>query len=141
MAGALGELGLEHGFVVHGSDGLDEITTTGPTLAFEVRAGSVERRVFEPEDFGVAAARHVDLEGGDVLENREIAVAILAGETGPKRDIVLVNASAALVAAGLTADFREGVEIAGRSIDSGAARKKLAELVRFTNRVRALSPE
>jgi len=135
MAGALAELGLEHGFVVHGSDGLDEITTTGPTLAFEIWQGRVERRVFEPRDFGVAMARYEDLTGGDAIENREIAMAILAGEKGPKRDIVLVNASVALVAAGRTADFREGVEMAAQSIDSGAARKKLAELVRFTNRV------
>jgi anthranilate phosphoribosyltransferase len=134
MAGALAELGLEHGFVVHGSDGLDEITTTGPTVAFEVRCGRVERRVFEPADFGVAAARYEDIRGGDVEENRDIALGILEGEPGPRRDIVLVNASAALVAAGRTADFREGVEIAGRSIDSGAARGKLEALVRFTNR-------
>jgi len=132
MAGALAELGLEHGFVVHGSDGLDEITTTGPTLAFEVRGHSVERRIFEPRDFGVPMARYEDLQGGDAIGNREIALAILAGEKGPKRDIVLVNASAALVAAGRTTDFREGVEIAAHSIDSGAARVKLAELVRFT---------
>ncbi len=134
MAGALAELGLEHGFVVHGSDGLDEITTTGPTLAFEIRGHSVDRRIFEPRDFGVPMAGYKDLQGGDVTENREIALAILAGSKGPKRDIVLVNASAAIVAAGRTGDLREGVEIAADSIDSGAARAKLAELAQFTNR-------
>ncbi len=134
MAGALAELGLERGFVVHGSDGLDEITTTGPTLAFEIRAGRVERRCFEPGDFGVASARYEDLRGGDAAVNRAIAQAVFGGEKGPRRDIVLANSSAALVAGGVAADFREGVEIAAHSIDSGAARAKVDELVRFTNR-------
>jgi anthranilate phosphoribosyltransferase len=133
MAGALAELGLEHGFVVHGSDGLDEITTTGPTVAFEIRGRRVERRIFEPGDFGVPMARYEDLQGGDAAENSRIAESILSGAKGPRRDIVLVNASAALVAAGRTGDLREGVEIAARSIDSGAAREKLAALARFTN--------
>src|SRR6185436_2510377 len=95
MAGALAELGLTRGFVVHGSDGLDEITTTGPTLAFEINSGNVTRRQFEPKDFGVPVATPEDLTGGDAAENRDIALGILGGEPGPKRDIVLVNASAA----------------------------------------------
>src|SRR5437762_2728718 len=109
MAGALAELGLPHGFVVHGSDGLDEITTTGVTLVFEVTAGRVERRCVQPSDFSVPAARKEDLEGGAIEANREIALAILSGEEGPRRDIVLVNASAALVAAGRARNFLEGV--------------------------------
>src|SRR5262249_9565616 len=96
MAGALAELGLERGFVVHGSDGLDEITTTGPTIAFEILRGQVLRRCFEPAHFSVAAAAADQLKGGDADRNREIAQAILAGERGPRRDIVLVNAAAAL---------------------------------------------
>jgi anthranilate phosphoribosyltransferase len=131
MAGALAELGLRRGFVVHGSDGLDEITTTGPTLAFEVREGKVERRCLHPEIFGVEPARADDLQGGGLEENRDIARRILDGERGPRRDIVLVNAAAALVAAGLAADFREGTERAAESIDSGAAAGKLAELAKF----------
>ena len=133
MALALAELGLARGFVVHGSDGLDEITTTGPTLAFEIHAARVTRRCVEPKDFGVALADSEDLKGGDLAENDAIARRILSGEKGPRRDIVLVNASAALVAVGLADGFAEGMVAAARSIDSGAARAKLDELVRFTN--------
>lgn len=131
MAGALAELGLPRGFVVHGSDGLDEITTTGATLAFEVRAGRVERRRLEPAMFGVASARLEDLKGGDVAANRDIAMGVLSGEKGARRDIVLVNASAGLVAAGRAGSFEEGVAVAGESIDSGAAKGKLEQLVGF----------
>jgi anthranilate phosphoribosyltransferase len=133
MAGALAELGLARGFVAHGSDGLDEITTTGATLAFEIRQGRIERRVLEPANFGVRAASLADLKGGDAAENRDIARAILSGQQGPRRDIVLVNASAALVAAGRAADFLEGMALAARSIDSGAAQAKVDHLVRFTH--------
>lgn len=135
MAGALAELGLARGFVVHGSDGLDEITTTASTVAFEIRAGRVERRILQPADFGVPTASSADLKGGDAAENREIARAILSGERGPRRDIVLVNASAALVAAGRAADFIEGMALAARSIDSGSAQAKVDRLVRFTQGV------
>jgi anthranilate phosphoribosyltransferase len=128
MAGALAELGLTRGFVVHGSDGLDEITTTGPTLAFEINSRRVTRRDLDPNDFGVARASPEDLRGGDAAENRDIALRILAGEPGPKRDIVLVNASAALVAFGAAADFIEGMAMAARAIDSGGARAKLESL-------------
>jgi anthranilate phosphoribosyltransferase len=131
MAGALAELGLERGFVVHGSDGLDEITTTGVTLAFEIRSGSVERRTLSPEDFEVERAPASALKGADAETNAAIARAIFKGAKGPPRDIVLVNASAALVAAGKAANFREAMEIARKSIDSGAAWKKVEELARF----------
>lgn len=135
MAGALAELGLERGFVVHGSDGLDEITTTGPTLMFEIRGGQVARREVTPEDFGVSPARAEDLRGGDPGTNREIARAVLGGERGPRRDITLVNAAAALVAAGKARNFREGMEIAAESVDSGAAWRKVRELAEFTQRL------
>jgi len=136
IAGALAVLGLPHGFVVHGSDGLDEITTTGLTEVFEVRNGGVEMRVLEPGDFGVRQAALEDLKGGDPARNLEIARAVLAGEHGPARDIVLVNAAAALVAAGLVTTFLEGMAVAVVSIDSGAAQGKVEELARFTaNRV------
>lgn len=134
MAGALAELGLERGFVVHGSDGLDEITTTGPTLAFEVSGGSVHRRTLCPEDFGVPIAAAGDLKGGDKYKNCAIAQNILKGAKGPQRDIVLVNASAALVAAGKAGNFREGVKLAGESIDSGAAQRKAEQLAAFGKR-------
>jgi len=132
IAGALAALGLERGFVVHGSDGLDEITTTGPTLAFEIRNGQVERRTLTPDDFGVPAASPADLTGGDRERNCAIALEILDGARGPQRDIVLVNAAAALVAAGRAHDFREGVAMAAGAIDSGAALRKVEELARFT---------
>ena len=131
IAGALAHLGLEHGFVVHGSDGLDEITTTGETLAFEIRDGRVGRRSLSPEDFGVERANASALKGADPETNAVIARAIFRGAVGPPRDIVLVNASAALVAAGKAADFRDGMELAVASIDSGAAWKKVEELAKF----------
>lgn len=132
MAGALASLGLRHGFVVHGSDGLDEITTTGPTLVFEVRNGKTERRELEPVDFGLRTSNASDLEGGEPSHNLEIANAILAGEPGPRRDIVLANAAAALVAADRVDTFLEGVAMAIVSIDSGAAREKAKALAKFT---------
>jgi anthranilate phosphoribosyltransferase len=132
IAGALAALGLERGFVVHGSDGLDEITTTGTTLAFEIRHGEVIRRTLTPGDFGVALAQPEDLKGGDREMNLAIAREILGGAPGPRRDIVLVNAAAALVAVGRAHDFREGVALAAEAIDSGAARGKAAALARFT---------
>jgi anthranilate phosphoribosyltransferase len=132
MAGALAALGLRHGFVVHGSDGLDEITTTGETLAFEIRDGQIERRTLEPGDFGVPVARPADLKGGDRERNLEIARSVLAGGRGPQRDVVLANAAAALVAAGKVEVFLEGAAVAAVSIDTGAARGKVEELARFT---------
>jgi anthranilate phosphoribosyltransferase len=131
IAGALADLGLRRGFVVHGSDGLDEITTTGPTLAFSIAEGRVERLTLTPEDFGVPAATPEDLKGGDVARNAEVARAVLAGRPGPQRDVVLVNASAALVAAGKAASFSEGVLLAARSIDTGAAWRKVEALAGF----------
>src|SRR5438270_1629782 len=101
MAGAIAALGIRRGFVVHGSDGLDEITTTGATHAWEVREGVVSRRELAPADFGVAVATAEDLRGGDACENLVIANEVLAGARGARRDVVLVNASAALVAAGV----------------------------------------
>lgn len=132
MAGALARLGLKRGFVVHGSDGLDEITTTGPTLAFEIRDKEVHPLTLRPEDFGVQAARPEQLKGGDREVNREIARCVLGGVHGPHRDVVLVNASAALVAAGAAPGFQQGVRMAAESIDTGAALHSLESLVRFT---------
>ncbi len=131
MAGALAQLGLTRGFAVHGSDGLDEITTTGPTSAFEIGGGKVQRKTFVPEDFGVERVDGKALKGGDREANAAIARAVLGGVRGPQREIVLVNAAAALVVAGNSADFRQAMEIARTSIDSGAARKKVEDLARF----------
>jgi anthranilate phosphoribosyltransferase len=132
IAGALAKLGLQHGFVVHGSDGLDEITTTGPTLAFEIQDGRVERRLLEPADFALPTASPASLKGGDKARNLEIADAVLSGVRGPHRDIVIANAAAALVAAGAVETFLEGAAVAAVSLDTGAAREKVQALARFT---------
>jgi anthranilate phosphoribosyltransferase len=131
LAGALAALELPRGFVVHGSDGLDEITTTGPTLVFEIRSGRVERRTLEPADFAVPMATAEQLKGGGKERNREIAQSVLNGERGAPRDIVIANAAAALVVAGRVDTFLEGAAIAAVSIDSGAARDKVTALARF----------
>jgi anthranilate phosphoribosyltransferase len=128
MAEALAALGTDHSFIVHGHDGLDEITTTGPTDVYEVRTGRVEKHLWMPSDFGVKRAFGEDLLGGDAAKNAAIALDILNGEKGAKRDIVIVNAAAGLVASGLANNLREGVEIAEKSINSGAAARKLDQL-------------
>jgi anthranilate phosphoribosyltransferase len=132
IAQALLHLGLKRGFVVHGSDGLDEITTTGPTLAFMIDGGKVERRTLEPSDFAVRNASPDELKGGNLERNAAIAQAVLCGERGAARDIVLVNAAAGLTAAGKAATLLEGMAIAAVSIDSGAARRKAEALAAFS---------
>ena len=131
IAGALAELGLRRGFVVHGSDGLDEVTTTGPTTVFSVQDGSVQRQIYLPEDFGVPRANPEDLSGGEPERNCEIARAVLDGVEGPRRDIVLVNAAMALVAAGAGEDLAAAMQLARNSIDSGSARAKVEQLAGF----------
>ncbi len=135
LAGALAALGLRRGFVVHGSDGLDEITTTGRTLAFEIADGAVKRRTLEPADFGVPVATSEQLKGGDAARNLEIAKAVLGGAPGAARDIVIANSSAALVAAGVAASWLEGAAMAARSIDSGAAWGRVEALAAFSREV------
>ena len=137
MAQALAALGLRHGFVVHGSDGLDEITTTGETLLLEVMKGAIVHHTVTPEDFGVGRASAESLKGGGLVENCAIATSVLRGEKGPARDIVLVNAAAALVAAGKASHFREGVEAGARAIDSGAAMAKVEQLAYISRRFAA----
>lgn len=132
IARALAALGLEHGFVVHGSDGLDEITTTGPTEAWEVRRGEVHKRRLLPSDFGVEAATLAQLQCPDLEGHKVAATSILEGETGPRRDIVLVNAAAALVAAGAAENFLDGMDLARKSLDSGAALDRCRALADFT---------
>jgi anthranilate phosphoribosyltransferase len=129
LARVLAELGTHRAFVVHGAAGLDEISNTGESRISEVREGVVRTFTVRPEDFGVPRASIGDLLGGDREQNAEIIRAILAGEPGPRRDIVLMNASAALVVGGRARDLKEGVELAARSIDSSTARQKLGRLV------------
>jgi anthranilate phosphoribosyltransferase len=128
MADALAELGTRHAFVVHGHDGLDEISISGPTDVYEVRASAVRHLTWTPADFGVPCAELASVLGGDPPHNAQIAVEILEGHTGPRRDIVLINAAAGLVAAGIARDLKHGIAIAAESIDSGAARARLSHL-------------
>jgi anthranilate phosphoribosyltransferase len=128
MAEALAELGTEHALVVHGHDGLDEISTTDATDVYEVRTGRADRHMWSPEDFGVKRAALSDLKGGDPSRNAEIASEILAGSAGPRREIVLVNAAAGLMVAGLAADLKSAMAKAAESIDSGAAADRLQQL-------------
>ena len=132
MAGALARLGLDRGFVVHGADGMDEITTTGETLAYEISNGGVRKTSIAPEDFGVRRASLDELRLSGPEDNLKTAREVLAGRRGPHRDIVLVNASAALVAAGLAVDFPDGVRMAAVSIDHGRAMATLESVIRFT---------
>lgn len=125
MAEALAELGTRRSFVVHGWDGLDEITTTTATDVYEVTAQGVQKHVWKPADFGIRTAHIDSLKGGDVVHNAQMILEILRGCSGPCRDIVLVNAAAGLLAAGLVADLRGGVDAAAQAIDSGAAIAKL----------------
>jgi anthranilate phosphoribosyltransferase len=132
MAEALAGFGPERAFVVHGSDGLDEVTTTGPTTVFEVCGDSVYRHTWTPSDFGVETSTPADSKGGDRHVNCAIACAVLQGAKGPQRDIVLVNAAAALLAAGHARDLKDGVRAAAASIDSGAAWSRVEALRRFS---------
>ena len=131
MANALAGLEPQRAFVVHG-DGLDEVTTTGTTLVFEIAGSDVRTFQWTPADFGVPQAAIEDLRGGDRTRNAEIAQAVLKGQAGPQRDIVLVNSAAALLAAGLADNPLAAMARAAASIDSGAAWAKLQQLAGFT---------
>lgn len=133
MAQVLGALGSRSAFVVHGADGLDELSTTGPNHVAWLAHGHVHNFVLDPADLGLPRAGLGDLQGGDAEENAAITRTVLDGERGPRRDVVLLNAAAALVAGGLTSRMEEGLTLAAESIDSGAARAKLDALVAFTN--------
>src|SRR3981081_2868731 len=133
LAEALSMLGLRRALVVHGLDGLDEITITGPTRVAEVREGIVRTYEVTPEEFGFKCAPLADISGSDAAENAEIIRAVLRGKKSAHRDVVLLNCAAALVAAGRADHMAEAVPIATHSIDSGAATRKLDALARFTN--------
>jgi len=135
MAEALATVGTRRAFVVAGSDGIDEITTTGPTRLSESEGRAVRTREIVPEDFGLARASNDALKGGDPETNARLLRRVLEGERGAHRDLVLANASAALVAAGKAASFLEGVERAREAIESGQALAKLKALVVFTHRL------
>jgi anthranilate phosphoribosyltransferase len=131
LAGVLCDLGCEHALVVHGSDGLDEITTTGPTHVAEVREGEVAVYDLEPIELGVPRARPADLAGGDPAHNASVMRRLLAGEGGALAEAVALNAGAALYVAGLASDLASGLKRARAVLGSGAAAEKLEELRRF----------
>ena len=128
-------LGIDRAFVVHGADGLDEITTTAPTTVFQVEEGSVQKGRWQPSDFGLPEASLDELQGGDTETNARIIRGILEGEPGPKRDLVVANAAAALFVARKAIDLKSAVAMAAESIDSGAARRKLEKLIEFSVRL------
>jgi anthranilate phosphoribosyltransferase len=133
VASTLAELGITRAFVVHGAGGLDEISLAGETLVAEVHRGAVRRCTLTPEDFDVSRAPLHTIEGGSPAENAATIRHIFSGETGPRTDIVVINAAAALVATDVAGDFREGSALARATLTSGAAQEKLAALCAFTN--------
>jgi anthranilate phosphoribosyltransferase len=137
LARALAELGTLRAFVVHGQDGLDEISNTGLTHISEVHEGVVRTSTVSPEDFGLPRASLRDLRGGDREENADIIRRVLAGEPGPRRDIVLMNAAAALVVGGKARDFKDGMAQAAQAIDSGAAMERLTGLISLSRELAA----
>lgn len=133
IAQVLSSLGSKRAFVVHGLDTLDEVTITGKTRVSELKAGKVRSYFLSPSDFGVRKASQEDIRGGGAKENAIITRKILMGEKGPKRDIVLMNSSVALIAAGKARNLKEGARLAAKAIDSGKALEKLEKLVVITN--------
>jgi len=129
LAEVLRDLGHERAWVVHGADGLDELSTTGASQVAELKDGKIRTFQVVPADAGLPTARLAELIGGDAEHNAAVLQAMLAGETGPFRDIVLLGSAAALIVAGKAADLKRGVAIAAEAIDSGRARQTLARLV------------
>ncbi len=128
IAKALGRLGSKHALVVHGKDGLDEVTTTDKTMISELKGGRVKTYEISPRDFGIKKAKAGDLKGGEPAENAKIAMDILSGEKGPKYDIVVLNAGCAIYAADKALSIKEGIRSAEESLESGLALEKLQAL-------------
>ena len=139
IANVLVKLGMERALVVHGDDGLDEITTTTTTTVSEVRDGRVIDYKINPEDFGISLANPKDISGGDAKDNAEIILNILKGKKGPERDIVALNAGAALYVGKMASNLKEGIKLAEKVIDSGKALDKLNELIEYNRRILCLS--
>jgi len=133
LAQVLKELGSERVWVVHGADGMDEMTTTGPTYVAELKDGEIKTFEVNPADAGLDLAKAEDLKGGDAATNALALTALLDGHPGAYRDIVIYNSAATLVAAGKADDLKIGAEMAAQSIDQGKARKVLEALVEITN--------
>ena len=137
IALSLGELGADHVLVVHGEDGLDDISPTGPTRTWELRGGGVRTGTIDPATFGLAVGTVLDIESGDAAANASTARSIVRGEAGPRRTAVLLNAGAGLYVGGVAQDLREGVLLAGAAIDSGAASATLDRFVTTSQRLGA----
>jgi anthranilate phosphoribosyltransferase len=135
LAGVLQRLGTEHALVVHGLDGLDEVSISDSTKITELKDGQVSTYTICPEDVGLKRADMAVIQGGGASDNAQIILRVLQGELGPRRDVVLFNAAAALVAGDKASNLREGVVLAAASIDSGKAFAKLTELRHFTREV------
>jgi anthranilate phosphoribosyltransferase len=133
MAQVLKNLGSERVWVAHGSDGLDEITTSGPTHVAALENGTIRTFEINPEDIGIARAKPEALRGGDPESNAAALMAVLKGNKGPYRDIAVLNAAAALVVAGRAKDLKEGATLAARSLDSGEAEGRLDRLIKVSN--------
>lgn len=141
MAKVLKKLGTQEAFVVCGEDTFDEISICGPTRVSHLKGGEIETFQITPEEYGMKRAEPEDIRGGNAEKNAQIIRDILNGETGPKRDMVLLNAGAAFVAAGLDGDFGEGINRASEAIDSGRAKEKLQALITFTQDCRYIYRE
>lgn len=133
LANVLAALGMERAWVVHGSDGLDEITTTGPTFVAELSGGKVRTFAIGPADADLKQSQPSDLKGGDAAHNAAALKSVLEGKPGPYRDVALLNAAAALLVAGKAETLRDGAKLAAQSIDSGAAKARLEKLVVVSN--------
>jgi anthranilate phosphoribosyltransferase len=133
MAQVLRNLGSECVWVAHGSDGLDEITTSGPTHIAALENGNIRTFEINPEDIGVARAKSEALRGGDAETNAAALMSVLKGEKGPYRDIAILNAAAALVVAGRAKDLKDAATLAAKSVDSGDAKDRLDRLVAVSN--------
>jgi anthranilate phosphoribosyltransferase len=132
MIGVLAARNLEYAFVFYGEDGLDELTTAGTSFIYRLKDGAVTHAEYMPSDFGVPAASHDDLRGGDAAQNARILRAILEGEKGPRRDIAVVNSLPAIVASGLAEGFGDALAVAERSLDSGAAAGVLDRVIEMS---------
>jgi anthranilate phosphoribosyltransferase len=132
LADVLAQLGAKRAFVVHGAYGVDELSPCGPNLVCEVVDGEVRERTIDPAELGIAASGPDELAGGSPAQNAEAIRAVFAGAAGGKRDAVLLNAAGAIAAAGHAEDLREGLELARRAVDSGAAAERLDELAEFS---------
>jgi anthranilate phosphoribosyltransferase len=129
MAQVLKNLGSEAIWVVHGSDGLDEITTSGPTSVAALENGEIRTFEITPEDAGLSRARPEALRGGNADQNARALMDVLKGKTGPFRDVALLNSAAALIVAGKAKDLKDGAQLAARSLDSGEAEGRLDRLI------------